>query len=111
MLQRWFATKEVDQFADAIVAELLERFPQSGVDVSTRKSAERAMKSLEKMFSSISEFAAQRRPNLYQKARFGNRIKWALKDAGYSEAFIDIVTHEFLKQLALSAAALHKRRA
>ena len=111
MLQGWFATKEVDQFADSIVAELIARFPQSGVDVSTRKSAERAMKSLEKMFSSISAFAAQRRPNLFQKARFGNRVKWALKDAGYADPFIDIVTHEFLKQLALSASARQKHRA
>jgi hypothetical protein len=110
MLRGWFATKEIDQFADSIVEELMKRFPQSGVDVSTRKSAERAMKNLEKMFSSISAFAAQRRPNLYQKARFGNRIKWALKDAGYPEPFIDVVTHEFLKQLALSAAARQRTK-
>lgn len=111
MLQGWFATKEVDQFADSVVSELMARFPKAGVDVSTRKSAERAMKTLEKMFSSISAFGTQRRPNLYQKARFGNRIKWALKDAGYPEPFIDVVTHEFLKQLALSASTRQKRRA
>jgi hypothetical protein len=85
-----------------MVAELLKRFPQSGVDVSTRKSAERAMKNLEKMYSSIISFARENRPNIYQKARFGNRIKWALKDAGYPEPFIDVVTHEFVKQLTLS---------
>jgi nucleoside diphosphate kinase len=99
----WFSTKEVDQLADSIVGEVLERFPQSGVDVSTKKAVEKAMKTLERMYSSISEFALRQRPNLYQKARFGNRIKWGLKDAGYSDAFIDIVTHEFLKQLALAA--------
>lgn len=103
MLQGWFSTKEVDQFADSIVGELVARFPQSGVDVSTRKSAERAMRTLDKMLASIGAFGVQRRPNLYQKARFGNRIKWALKDAGYPDAFIDVVTHEFLKQLAWSA--------
>ena len=111
MLLGWFATKDVDALADSIVAELLNRFPQSGVDVSTRKSAERAMKTLEKMFSSISAFAVEHRPNLYQKARFGNRIKWGLKDAGYPEPFIDVVTHEFLKQLALSTSSRQKTRA
>jgi hypothetical protein len=104
MLLGWFATKDIDAFADSIVAELLKRFPQAGVDVSSRKSAERAMKNLEKMYSSITAFARQRRPNIYQKARFGNRIKWALKDAGYPEPFIDVVTHEFVKQLTLSAS-------
>jgi hypothetical protein len=81
----------------------VKRFPQAGVDVSTRKSAERAMKNLEKMYSSVTAFAVQHRPNLYQKARFGNRMKWALKDAGYSDAFVDLVTHEFVKHLTLSA--------
>ena len=52
----------------------------------------------------------RRRPNLYQKARFGNRIKWALKDAGYPEPFIDVTTHAFLKQFALSASARKRRQ-
>jgi hypothetical protein len=50
-------------------------------------------------------FALKRRPNLYQKARFGNRIKWALKDAGYPGDFIEIVTTEFVKQLTITARA------
>jgi hypothetical protein len=104
MLLGWFATKEIDAFADSMVAELVQRFPQAGVDVSTRKSAERAMKNLEKMYSSITAFAMQRRPNIYQKARFGNRLKWALKDAGYPAPFVDVVTHEFVKYLTLSAS-------
>ena len=104
MLLGWFATKEIDAFADSIVAELVARFPKSGVDVSSRKSAERAMKGLDKMYSSITSFALEHRPNLYQKARFGNRIRWALKDAGYPDPFIDVVTHEFLKYLTLSGS-------
>lgn len=107
----WFSTKEVDRFADGIVAELVERFPQAGVDLSSKKATERVLKNLDRMFSSISSFAAERKPNLYQKARFGNRIKWGLKDAGYPAAFIDAVTHEFVKYLTLSAAPRRKRGA
>jgi hypothetical protein len=62
------------------------------------------MNALDRMAGDIASFAAQRRPNVYQKARFGNRIKWALKDAGYPAPFIDVVTHEFVKQLTLSAS-------
>ena len=105
MALTWFSTKAVDEFADSIVAEIIERFPSGSVDLSTKKAADRAMRTLERMYSSISAFAAQRRPNLYQKARFGNRIKWALKDARYPDAFIDIVTHEFVKQLTLTASS------
>lgn len=110
MALNWFSTKAVDEFADSIIVEIIERFPSGSVDLSTKKSAERAMRTLERMYSSITAFAVQRRPNLYQKARFGNRIKWALKDARYPDPFIDIVTHEFVKQLTLTAAQ-RKRRA
>jgi len=47
---------------------------------------------------------------MYQKARFGNRIKWALKDAGYPGPFIDVVTHEFVKQLTLSTSRRARKR-
>lgn len=105
----WLSTKEVDQFADSIVAQVLERFPGGEVDLSTKKAAERAMKTLERMYSGIAQFAARQRPNLYQKARFGNRIRWALRDAGYADAFIAIVTHEFVKQLTVSASSRARR--
>jgi len=95
---------------DSIVAELRERFPQGGTDLSTRKSAEKATKALERMAGDITRFASQRSPNMYQKARFGNRIKWALKDAGYPAPFIDVVTHEFVKQLTLSTSRRGRKR-
>jgi hypothetical protein len=105
MALTWFSTKAVDELADSIIAEIIERFPSGSVDLSNKKAAERAMRTLERMYSSIGAFAIEHRPNLYQKARFGNRIKWGLKDARYPEPFIEIVTHEFVKQLTLTAAA------
>jgi hypothetical protein len=49
MLLDWFSRKHIDEFADSIVAELLRRFPQSGADLSTEKSAEKAMKTLDQV--------------------------------------------------------------
>ena len=103
MLLSWFARKDVDEFADAIVGELLQRFPRYGVDLSTTKSAQRATKDLDRMLSRIGVFAAERRPSLYQKARFGNRIKWALKEAGYPPPFVEVITHELVAQMALAS--------
>jgi len=96
----WFSRKHIDEFADSIVAELLQRFPQSGVDLSTTKSAEKAMRTLDRIFSRISAFAAERRPNLYQKACFGNRIKWGLREAGYPEPFVEVATKKFMTYMA-----------
>ena len=109
MLLKWFSTQEVDTFADTVIAELRQRFPPRGADASTQNSAEKAMKTLDRVYASIAAFATRARPNLYQKARFGNRIKWALRDAGYPEHFIDVATHELVKHLALSATARQRR--
>src|SRR5262245_52937797 len=95
----WFSCKEVDALADSIMAELLERFPRAGTDLSDGKSVERALKSLDRMIVRIGSFGAERRPNFYQKAHFANRIKWAMKDAGYAAPFVEAATYEFLKHL------------
>jgi len=105
MLLNWFSRKHVDAFADSIIAELLQRFPQSGADLSSEKSVEKAMKTLDRIFSRISAFAVERRPNLYQKACFGNRIKWGLKEAGYPAPFVELVTQKFLAYMAIASAA------
>ena len=109
MLLDWFSRKDVDEFADSIVTELLQHVPQAGVDVSTRKAAERAMKKVDRMLLRISRFAAEHRPNLYQKACFGNRVKWALKEAGYPAPFVEVATHEFITQMTLPSAPPRSR--
>src|SRR5213079_2162092 len=109
MLLDWFSRKHVDAFADSIIAELLQRFPQSGADLSSEKSVEKAMKTLDRIFARIGAFAAERRPNLYQKACFGNRIKWALKEAGYPAPFVEVCTHEFITQMTLRSAPPRSR--
>jgi hypothetical protein len=101
----WFSRKHIDEFADSVIAELRERFPQSGVNLSSEKAAEKALKALDRIFSRISAFAAERRPNVYQKACFGNRIKWALKEAGYPEPFVEIATKKLTTYMALASRA------
>ena len=101
MLLDWFSKKHIDEFADSIVAELQQHFPQAGVELSTRKSAEKALRTLDRIFTRISAFAAERRPNLYQKARFGSRIKWALKEARYPEPFVEAATDKLVTYMTM----------
>jgi hypothetical protein len=103
MLFDWFNTKEVDAFADSVVAELQQRFPPSGVDLSTQKAVDRVAKNVDRLMGRVGEFARSRRLNLYKKARFGNRIKWALKEARYPELFVDVMTHQLVTELAVAA--------
>jgi hypothetical protein len=105
MLLNWFSRKHIDEFADAIVADLRQQFPQAGVDLSSKKSAEKALRTLDRIFNRISAFAAERRPNLYQKACFGNRIKWALKEARYPDPFVEVATDKLVAYMTVSVAA------
>ena len=104
MVFSWLDTKEVDAFADSVVKELLERFPPAGVDLSSRKSVERVLRNVDKLLARVTEFTRARRLNVYKKARFGNRVKWALKEANYPPQFVEIMTHKLVEQAALASA-------
>jgi hypothetical protein len=99
----WFNTKEVDAFADQIVADLRNRYPPSGFDVSKRKDVDRVVKSVDRLLARVEELARHGRLNVYKKARFGNRIKWGLREAQYPAEFAEAMTHELVTQLTLAA--------
>lgn len=102
MIFGWLDTREVDAFADAVVKELLERFPATGVDLSTRKSVERVMRNVDGLLARVTQFTREHRLNVYKKARFGNRVKWALREANYPPQFVEIMTHKLVEQAALA---------
>jgi len=95
-------SKEVDEFADSIVAELRERHPPHGEIATDRKEVARLRKLFGRIFSRIDSFARAHRLNLYTKARLANRIQWALKEAGYREDFIQTTTQEVATHVALA---------
>ncbi len=105
---RWFDTKEVDALADSIVAELRDRVPSASIGAGKRRDAERARKAFAGVFGRVDAFFAARRVNLYQKARFGNRVRWALREAGYPDGFVEEATRELVMHAAISARKVTK---
>ena len=104
MIFDWFSTKEADEFAKAIVAELTQRIPPDGVDLRQgKKTWEKLLKTQGVIFDKTAQFARSRRLNIYQKASFGNTFKWALKEAGYSQEFIDVWTRELVTFVSLKS--------
>jgi hypothetical protein len=99
----WFDMKEVDAFAQWAVTELGKRVPAKRLDVNDRKALER----LGKMNDVISDKARDIAPrlNLFKRARLGNRVKWAMKEAGYPAEFIDTFTYELLTVITVAARA------
>ena len=41
---------------------------------------------------------------MYQRARLGNRVKWALKEAGYPPEFVDALTYELVTVITIAGA-------
>lgn len=109
MISEWFKSKDVDEFADALVAEVRQRFPPAGVELSAKKGAERLSKIHQALFARVTAFARGNRLNLYRKARLGNRVKWALLDAGYPNRFVDAFVHELVTTVVLESRALNAK--
>ena len=99
-----FKSKEVDAFADSIVAELRERNPPRAEHKSGKKEVERLRKAFSQVFTRIDSFAQLHPLNLYTKARLVNRIQWGLKDAGYPDDFVQTATQEVATHVAIVRA-------
>lgn len=107
-IRQWFNAKEVDEFADSIVADLLKRYPPTGLDAEPKKAANRLRKTHDAIFSRVETFARSGNLNLYRKARLGNRVKWALKEAGYPREFVDTFTHELVTVVSVVTSGRRK---
>jgi hypothetical protein len=101
----WFDTAEVDSFARAVIEELLRRMPPGEISASDRKSDQRFQRMTEVLSDRARAFGSALRPNVYKRARLGNKVKWALKEAGYPDAFADAFTYELVKVVTLAAKA------
>lgn len=99
MFSGWFNTKELDEFADSTVTRLLESYPPSGDQLSGKKAFERLRRLFGATFERIDGFVRAQPLNLYKKAHFANRMRWALLEAGYPREFVDTMTRELVTHL------------
>jgi hypothetical protein len=94
----WFDAKEVDAFGAELAAILIEKLPPVP---SAKKDLTLAKRRdiLNKLFYKIGQFKRNHKLNVYRKAKFGTSFQWALKDAGYDEAFVNELTKELLTKM------------
>ena len=100
----WFRTREVDELAAAIAAELVKRVPPGALEFRTRKAAERLRNTHDAIFARAGKFARTHPLNVYKRARLGNQFRWALKEAGYPPEFVNSWTYELAILVTLSHA-------
>lgn len=109
MVFSWFNTQKVDAFVDAEVAEILRRAPPArlaGDSTDAKKARAQLEKAHDQMLRNARDFVQQQRPNLFQKARIANRLKWALREAMYPAEFVN----EFTYALAAVVAGANSKR-
>jgi hypothetical protein len=99
----WFDCRAVDEFAEKAVADLVKRVPPGAMAAPAGNTAKRLKSANDLIFSRAQAFARTESLNLYKKARLGNRVKWALREAGYPAEFADALTHELVTVVTLAS--------
>jgi hypothetical protein len=101
----WFDTREIDELAQAIAAELAKRIPPSKLDSHTKQAANRLRNTHDAVFARVGKYARTHKLNIYKKARFGNQFRWALREAGYPPEFVESWTYELVLLITLNTRA------
>jgi hypothetical protein len=98
----WFDSREGDKLARAIVSELVKRAPPSTLPARDKQTATRLRNTHDAVFARAGKFARTHKLNVYKRARLANQFRWALKDAGYPEEFIESWTYELATLITLT---------
>ena len=89
-LLKWFDAEATVAFASEIAREIQVLIPVTGGTLQP-KDYSRKLKNLERVLLRVRTFSKQHHLNTYQKAKFGNTVRWALREAGYPADFVESV--------------------
>ena len=96
------SSKEVDEFARSLVAEIAKYYPPSPDAAAQRKVSQRKVASvLEGALKKAVDFKNQHRLGIYKTARLGNTIRWELKEAGYGEEFTEAMVRDLVVRFSV----------
>lgn len=103
VLFKWLDTTKVDALAQRLVEQFQDRVPLAEFQTGGKKGETRLRQAHDDLLRQAKEFAAMEKLNLYKKSRLANRVKWALRDAGYPKVLADEVAYELAAVTALAA--------
>jgi hypothetical protein len=96
------SSKQVDEFARSLVAEVVKHYPPSPSAEGARKASQRKVASvLEDVLRKASDFGKQHKLGIYKKARLGNTVRWELKELGYSDEFAEALVKDLVFRLSV----------
>ena len=99
IVRDWLRRKEIEGFADLLAQDLKRRFPPES-EKRTDPGVRRQIASITAgLFGKGAEYSRARGLGVYGKAKLGNSLRWQLRALGYSEGFIEALTHELVLHL------------
>jgi hypothetical protein len=103
VIRDWLRRREISGFATALAEDLARRFPPKS-EARTDKGAKNQLHAItERLFGDAARFNRDRQLGVYGKAKLGNAFRWKLRELGYSQTFVEEVTHDLVVRLARKA--------
>ena len=91
MIFKWFDAGACEKFGETLAGFYSQRIPPDA-KLTPKQFAAKTDEVLKKMDLQLLQFRQSNVLNFYKTARLGNGFKWALKEAGYDDAYIDRLT-------------------
>lgn len=92
-----FHKAPINQFAEQLAGEIAKRYPQHvDADPAKRPSVNRLTRIVEDACKKARTFQDEHKLGWMGKARLGNAFRWALKERGYRQDFIDLATEALI---------------
>lgn len=103
-----FSGKEVKEFAIQLAAEVARRYSPAMEKGEDRKiSAKGISNILEEAYQKAVDFKREQRLGFIRTAKLGNTFRWELKELGYSESFVEVVTEGLIVYLTRKPGAIN----
>ena len=97
---RLFSTRELEEFATVLAADLSRRFPPASEARTDPGAAHQLKVILDGLAARALRYHEQHKLGVYKKAKLGNVFQWKLKELGYSAKFAETATKEIVTRLA-----------
>lgn len=110
MLERILPQDDLD-FAREMAIKIARHYPVSvEAKLKTVGGKKRLGGVIEAVFDDVERYQAQSRMGWIRKARFGNELKWRLKEVGYSDEFVNALSEGVVTHLAMSGRLAAKSK-
>lgn len=105
-IKELFGKSEINQVAEQLANELARRYPPSMASGEGRRLSPQAVTNiLESVINKAVTRSNEWDLGVVGKAKLGNSLRWALKEKGYPEKFIEMVIEALVVYLSKEPAA------